>query len=141
MTFQCIKNLLFPRVRRTLKDFVFGICVLRGVMQYTKGAPHLLNPFVHFFCVAQKKWTLSERCSIRGRSDLRTSVYVRKRAPLRGACRANSSHRLCRMLRSPVASRFLQTSCLRLMRLDGGSPTALVSDCVGLLKACLFILF
>ena len=87
MTFQCIKNLLFPRVRRTLKDFVFGICVLRGVMQYTKGAPHLLNPFVHFFCVAQKKWTLSERCSIRGRSDLRTSVYVRKRAPLRGACR------------------------------------------------------
>ena len=36
---------------------------------------------------------------------------------------------------------FLQTSCLRLKRLDGGSPTALVSDCVGLLKACLFILF
>ena len=28
-------------------------------------------------------------------------------------CRANSSHRLCRMLRSPVTRRFLQTSCLR----------------------------
>ncbi|HOA08141.1 MAG TPA: hypothetical protein PKM07_09630, partial [Spirochaetota bacterium] len=35
----------------------------------------------------------------------------------------------------PLRVAFLQTSCLRLKRLDGGSPTALVSDCVGRLEA------
>jgi hypothetical protein len=34
----------------------------------------------------------------------------------------------------PLRVAFLQTSCLRLKRLDGGSPTALVSDCVGRLN-------
>jgi hypothetical protein len=34
-------------------------------MRYTKGAPHLLNPFVHFFCVAQKKWTKEKGAAAR----------------------------------------------------------------------------
>ena len=50
--------------------------------------------------------------------------------PTPGFCRAYSSHRLfagcCgRALRGAL----LQTSCLRVKRLDGGSRTALVSDC------------
>ncbi|MBP9023737.1 MAG: hypothetical protein KBH06_11100, partial [Spirochaetes bacterium] len=40
----------------------------RGVTQYTKGAPHLLNPLVHFFCCAQKKWTKEKGTAARGLS-------------------------------------------------------------------------
>ena len=35
------------------------------IMQNTKGVSHLLNPFVHFFCVAQKKWTKEKGAAAR----------------------------------------------------------------------------
>jgi|GEM_PF-2971329 len=34
----------------------------------TKGVSHLLNPFVHFFCCAQKKWTKEKGTAARGLS-------------------------------------------------------------------------
>jgi hypothetical protein len=45
------------------------------IMQYAKGASHLLNPFVHFFCVAQKKWTKEKGAAARclSRQNFRTS--------------------------------------------------------------------
>ena len=55
----------FPECRDTIKGFAFEICYLHGVMQNKKGAPHLLNPFVHFFCVAQKKWTKEKGAAAR----------------------------------------------------------------------------
>ncbi len=71
------------KIARNMSNLSF----LHGVMQYAKGAPHLLNPFADFFCVPKRN-------------------RRKKRAPLRGACRANSSHRLCRMLRTRVTRRF-----------------------------------
>jgi hypothetical protein len=46
-----------------------------GSRAYLKGVSHLFNPFVHFFCVAQKKWTKEKGAAARSlsRQNFRTS--------------------------------------------------------------------
>ena len=39
-----------------------------GSRAYLKGVSHLFNPFVHFFCVAQKKWTKEKGAAARSLS-------------------------------------------------------------------------
>ncbi|GEM_PF-2219484 len=54
--------------RYATQGFALSIRYLHGVMHYTKGVSHLLNPFVHFFCCAQKKWTKEKGTAARSLS-------------------------------------------------------------------------
>jgi len=63
-----LKSFFLSESRNTIKGFALCILCLHGSCNNLKGIPCPLPGFVHFFCVAQKKWTKEKGAAARGLS-------------------------------------------------------------------------
>ena len=123
--FQAVIRITVWRRRNKIKGFAFGIRYLHGVMQYNQRL--LAMPFAATSCCILKAslsryrscflWNPVSHGSC---ENIQRDEELSRRSsslwdPSPGFCRANSSHRLCRMLRSPEWCRAVRDDLLFLL--------------------------